>query len=185
MLAVNLRNPRELVQVLDFRAFGLEVYRAVFFAEGEARDASDVLDVAAQVAYEVPCGVVCLADNYEVKARFHFHGFERFCRSMSPHDGDLHVRKRFFNGVYHLEVVQDAWSASAAYDKSGVEYLDAFQSVRKVELHGGAVYELDVVPVGFDCACGIAQEHGPVKSRRLGHARTARLAAKHRMKRRI
>ena len=185
VLAVNLGNPRDFVEVFDFRAFGLKIDGAVGLAEGEARDARNVLDVAAQVAGEVPRGVVRFADNHEIEAGFHFHGFQRFGCSVRTHDSNLRFRKRFLDGVYHLEVVQNTRRTRAANHEFGVKLLDAVQCLRQIELHGGAVDQLDFVPVRFDSAGGVTQEHGPIKGRRLGHARTARLATEHRMKRRI
>ena len=185
VLAVDLRHPREFVEVLDLRAFGLEIGRAVFLAEGKARDACNIFDVAAQVAYEVPRGVVRLADNHEVERGFHLHGFKRFGRRVRTHDGDLRARQFVLDGVHDVEVVQDTRRTRTADDQCRVKLLDAVECLREVQFHGGAVDELYLVVVGFDSAGGITQEHGPIKCRRFGHARTARLTTEHRMERRI
>lgn len=184
VLAVDLRHPGQLVQVLDLRTFGLEIH-AVAVAEGEAGNALDILDIAPQVAGQVPRGVVRLANDHEIQAGFHFHGFQGLGRGVGTHDGHLGGGQGFLDGVDYLEVVQNAGGAGTANDQLGVKFLDAFQSLGEVQLHGGAVDQLNLVAVCLGCACRIAQEHGPVEGRGLGHAGAAGLAAEHGMERRI
>ena len=124
-------------------------------AEGKPCDARDFGNVAAQVAHQVAAGVVRFANHHEVEARFHLHGFERLCGGVRAHNGDLHVRKRLFDGADDLEVVQNTRRTRAANDECRVKLLDAVQGLFKVQLHGGAVYQLDFVTVRLDCAGGV------------------------------
>ena len=185
MLAVDFRDPREFVQVLYLRALGLEVCGAVRLAEGEARNLVYGNTVAPQAPREVPACVVRLADNHEVECGFHLQALERLGGGMRTHDGDLHVRERILDGMHHLEVVQDARRARAANDKRRVKLLDALERLGQVQLHRGAVNQLNLVAIRFGSAGGVTQEHGPVKSARFSHAGAARLATEHRMERRI
>ena len=156
VLAIDLGNPRDFVQVLDLRTFRLEIDFAFGGAVGESCKLTDGSTVATQCADEVPAGVVGFANNHVVKARFHFHGFERFGRGVRTHDGDLHVRHFLLDRMYYLEVVQNTRGASAANNEFWTEFLDAFERLRKIEFHGGAVNQLDFVTVGFANAGCIA-----------------------------
>ena len=149
VLAVNFRNPRNFVQVLDLRAFGLEIDFAFGRAVCKTCELANGSAVATEGADEVPAGVVCFADDDVVKRRFHFHRFERFRRGVCAHDGDLHVRHFFLDGVNYFQVVQNTRRARAANDKFRAKFLDAFKRLGQVKFHGGAVYQLDFVAISF------------------------------------
>ena len=181
VLAVDLRNPRDFVQVFDLRAFGLEVHLAFGGAVGKTCKLTDGSAIATQCADEVPTGVVGFANHHVVQRRFHFHGFERLGGRVRTHDGNLHVRQSFLDRMDDLEVIQNTRGASAANNEFRTELLDAFERLRKVEFHGGAINELNFITVGFTNAGSIAQKHGPVKRTGLRNTRGSRFPTEHRV----
>ena len=181
MLAVDLRDPRDFVQVFDLRAFGLEVHLAFGGAVGKACKLTDGSAIATEGADEVPTGVVGFANHHVVQRRFHFHGFERLCGRVRTHDGNLYVRHFLLDRVDDLEVIQNTRGASAANNEFRAELLDAFERLGQVKLHSGAVNQLDFVAVGFTNAGCITQKHRPVKRTGLRNTRGSRFPTEHRV----
>ena len=80
-----------------------------------------------------------------------------------------------------LEVIQNTRGASAANNEFRAELLDAFERLREVKFHGGAVNQLNFVTVGFANAGCIAQKHWPVKRTGLRNTRGSGFPTEHRV----